>query len=101
MPIRPFSPITAALFLSVAPLQAHAQRTPLPLLDRVEEEALARSAATPGISDHADVWVLADEGFRLQVRGSNGWTCLVERDHPESLAPICFVPVAAWSDGGP
>ncbi len=83
---------TGALLLLIAPAHAHAQRTPLPLLDPAEEAALARSAATADISDHADVWVLAEDGFRLHARGTNGWTCLVERDHPESLAPIYYDP---------
>lgn len=64
----------------------------LPLLPVEEEAALARSAAPPDVSAEATVWVLGPEGMVLHGEGTNGWSCLVERDHPESLAPLCYDP---------
>lgn len=80
------------LAVLVAPLPSLAQPTPLALMEPAAEAALARSAATADVSDHANVWVLTEDGYRLHVRGTNGWTCLVDRDHPRSLAPTCYDP---------
>ncbi len=82
----------ACLALGV-PVPSAAQEHPvLPLLPPAEEAALARSAAPADVSDDADVWVLGAEGLVLHARGTNGWSCLVERDHPRSLAPQCYDP---------
>lgn len=78
-------------FLVAAPA-VRAQHAILPLLPADEEAALARSAAPAEIGDHASVWVLGPRGLTLHAEGTNGWTCLVERDHPESLAPQCYDP---------
>lgn len=72
------------------------------------EIALARSAAPQAISANADVLVLGSDGFRRAVKGSNGWTCLVERSwnaavdfpefwNPRIRAPICLNPAAVRS----
>ena len=85
----------AALALALPTGQAHAQAADhplIPLLPAEEEAALARSAGPPAIADAATVWVLGPEGLELHAEGSNGWSCLVERDHPESLAPQCYDP---------
>ncbi len=84
--------VSALLLLIALPVPSRAQRTPLVLMPPAEEAALARSAADSDISDHADVWVLYEDGYRLHAAGTNGWTCLVDRDHPESVAPICYDP---------
>jgi putative hemolysin len=75
---------------------AHAQSRPLHrLLPEAEEIALARTAAPAGLSDSADVYVLRRGGHVRVVEGSNGAACLVARDHPESLYPICYDSTAA------
>jgi len=72
------------------------------------EVALARSAAPPSVADHADVLVLADRGYTLAEKGSNGFVCIVERSwandfdsdqfwNPKVRAPICFNQPAARS----
>jgi hypothetical protein len=63
-----------------------------PLLPREREIALALSAAPPQISEHASVYVLELNGYALARSGSNGFTCLVVRDHPQDLAPVCHDP---------
>ena len=47
--------------------------------DENSEIALARSAAPSSISDGAEVMVLGREGYKVAVKGTNGFLCLVER----------------------
>jgi hypothetical protein len=56
----------------MAPLQQY-------LMPRDAEIALARSAAPPSISADATVLVLGAHGYETAAKGSNGFTCLVER----------------------
>lgn len=57
----------------MAPLQQYL------IPDPRAEIALAQSAAPPAISLHATVLVLTPRGYQVAHRGSNGFTCLVER----------------------
>ena len=74
--------------------------------DENSEIVLARSAAPRSISDGAEVMVLAREGYRTAVKGTNGFVCMVERSwgaatddpefwNPKVRSPICFNPQAA------
>jgi hypothetical protein len=49
------------------------------LMPTESEIALARSAAPASISDKATVLTLSSQGYQTAVRGTNGFTCLVER----------------------
>ena len=64
---------------------------PLPeLLPREKEVALALSAAPEHLRNKAGVYVLERNGF-VKVRDStNGFTCIVNRDHPLNQKPVCF-----------
>lgn len=75
------------------------------IADRNVEIALARSAAPAAISSKATVLVLGRHGYQTAVRGTNGFTCLVEHawmspfDSPEFWnprirGPICYNPPA-------
>ena len=75
------------------------------MADRNAEIALARSAAPTSISGDATVLVFEKSGYRIAVKGKNGFTCLVERawmspfDSPEfwnfkMRGPICYNPAA-------
>lgn len=77
-------------FLAALAAAAPALAQPLPLLPPDEEVALARSAAPEAIGAEATVYRLTAEGYQLAVRGRNGFSCMVERDHPEALEPICY-----------
>ncbi|HEX2094782.1 MAG TPA: hypothetical protein VHG28_20425 [Longimicrobiaceae bacterium] len=60
------------------------------LLAREEEVALALSAAPEHLRAGAGVFVLEGRGY-VQVRQStNGFTCLVNRDHPRNQKPTCW-----------
>jgi hypothetical protein len=75
------------------------------MADSRAEIALARSAAPPAISSKATVLVLLRSGYQTAVRGTNGFTCLVERSwmspfdspefwNPRIRGPICYNPPA-------
>ncbi len=74
--------------------------------DRQAEIDLARSAAPPAISLHATLLVLGARGYETAAKGTNGFTCLVERawmspfDSPQfwnwkMRGPICYNPAAS------
>jgi hypothetical protein len=76
--------------------------------DRQAEISLARSAAPAAISDHATVLVLARHGYDVAIKGTNGFTCVVERSwmspfdssefwNPKMRGPICYNPPATRS----
>jgi hypothetical protein len=61
-----------ARYPHMAPLQQY-------LMDRRAEIALAQSAAPRPIAQHATVLVLTPAGYQVVQKGSDGFTCLVER----------------------
>jgi hypothetical protein len=69
------------------------------LMDRSDEIALARSAAPPSISGHAQVLVLGRHGYETAANGTNGFLCIVERswtasfDDPEFFSPALRYPI--------
>ena len=76
--------------------------------DEQSEMALARSAAPSSISDGAEVMVLTPKGYKIAVKGTNGFLCMVERSwgqgtddaefwNPKMRAPHCFNAQAARS----
>ncbi len=76
--------------------------------DRSAEIALAQSAAPKAIAHDATVLVLGRKGYDVAIKGTNGFTCLVERawmnpfDNPEFWnpkvrGPICYNPPATRS----
>jgi hypothetical protein len=71
------------------------------LMDRNAEIALAQTAAPPSISKDAAVLVLTAHGYEIGKKGSNGFTCIVERGwmppfdqvdfwSTKLRAPICY-----------
>lgn len=49
------------------------------LMSPTSEIALARTAAPASISNHATIMILTAHGYTVALKGSNGFTCLVER----------------------
>ena len=88
---------------------SYAQMGPLTaylMADRQAEIRLAQSAAPSALSIHATVLVLGRRGYETAEKGTNGFTCLVERawmspfDSPEfwnwkMRGPICYNPAAS------
>ena len=71
------------------------------IADRNTEIALARSAAPKSISDQAEILVLGEHGYETAVKGTNGFTCVVERSwtagadapdfwNPKVRSPFCL-----------
>lgn len=60
------------------------------LLSTECEVELAVSAAPEHMRDVVGVYVLESSGFRLHRESANGFTCIVNRDHPRVLKPTCF-----------
>ncbi len=68
------------------------------MADRQAEIALARSAAPQAIAFHATILVLGRHGYEIAKKGSNGFTCLVERSW---LSPFDSVEFWNWKMRGP
>jgi hypothetical protein len=99
-PICPRAQVEKTSYPNMAPLDQYL------IPDENAEIVLARSAAPASISDKAEVLVLRRDGYATAVKGSNGFTCIVERSwskasddsdlwNPRVRAPICFNPAAA------
>jgi len=78
------------------------------LMSPKDEIALARSAAPESVSAKATVLILESTGYETAVKGSNGFTCLVERGfmspfsadefwNPKMRGPVCYNPAASES----
>ena len=64
---------------------------PLPaLFPRDKEIELALSAAPEHLRKGAGVYILERNGYVKVTESTNGFTCIVNRDHPLSLKPVCF-----------
>ena len=60
------------------------------LIEREKEIEMALSAAPAHLRNKAEVYVLQRGGYVKAREGSNGFTCLVEREGLKDTAPICF-----------
>jgi hypothetical protein len=78
------------------------------MMDKAAEIALARSAAPASLSNDADVLVLGARGFETAAKGTNHFTCLVERSWDKAFndpefwdqnvrAPVCMNEAAVRS----
>jgi hypothetical protein len=57
---------------------------------REQKIKLAESAAPPEISGKATVYVLERSGYEQIREGTNGFSCLVDRQTPWNSEPTCF-----------
>ena len=78
------------------------------LMDAQAEVALARSAAPASLSSHATILRLTEHGYAVAEKGTNGFTCLVERPWMQPFnkknfwnlkfqAPVCYNAAASRS----
>jgi hypothetical protein len=63
---------------------------PLTALSAEEQTRLALSAAPAEVSRDASVYVLAASGYTQVRTGTNGFSCLVERERLETVEPVCY-----------
>ena len=54
------------------------------------EIAVARSALPKSLRDDASVYALVHGKYQKVVEGSGPFTCIVERNHPDSVIPQCM-----------
>ncbi len=59
-------------------------------LPREERIKLAESAAPAEISSKATVYLLEPTGYVKVREGTNGFSCIVDRQNPLNLEPTCF-----------
>jgi hypothetical protein len=99
-------PIVSAAAAEQAPYPAMAPLASYLEASVTDEIALARSAAPPSISGHAEILALSRAGYTTAIKGDNGFVCLVERSwadsfadpqfwNPKNRAPICHNRAAA------
>ena len=87
--------LLAFVFLAALPLVAVGQsEMPKPAYDfslpREDRIKLAESAAPAEISGKATVYVLDRVGYVKIREGTNGFSCIVDRQTPWNLEPTCF-----------
>jgi len=51
---------------------------------------LAETAAPHEVSSKASIYVLRPNGYALARKGTNAFTCFVDRQHPDTLEPQCM-----------
>jgi hypothetical protein len=83
------------VFLAASPLVAFGQSDmPKPAYDfsmpREDRLKLAESAAPPEISSKATPYLLEHAGYVKVREGTNGFSCIVDRQSPWNSEPTCF-----------
>lgn len=58
-------------------------------LSQACEEAVALSALPERLRAGASVYVMTEKGYRKTIEGDGSFTCIIERNHPQTLAPQC------------
>jgi len=51
---------------------------------------IAKLAAPEEVTAHADIYVLGKQGYELAQRGDNGFSCMIEREKPDTMEPECY-----------
>jgi hypothetical protein len=83
--------LAVCVVLAAHPAAAQSRGAHLPpLLPEERQVALARSAGPAHVGSGAAIYVLRRGGYAKAHPGTNGHTCLVEHDHPQSIAPVCY-----------
>jgi hypothetical protein len=59
-------------------------------LSHDEKIKLAESAAPPEVSSKATVYILEHTGYVKVSDGTNGFSCIVDRENPFNSEPMCF-----------
>lgn len=78
------------LLLIPVPLGAQSATESVDFLSADEEHALALSAAPDHLRAGATVHILGPDGFSVSQQGTNGYGCVVNRDHPRNRKPTCY-----------
>ncbi len=84
--------VLGTLCVPSAALLAQTEEPTLEVLPLEEETRLALSAAPEHLRDGAGVVALTADGFVTVRETRNGFTCVVNRDHPLNRKPTCYDP---------
>jgi hypothetical protein len=57
---------------------------------RARQLELVRSAAPPEVSGNATLYILGKQGYEVVQKGSNGFSCIVDRELVDTQEPECF-----------
>jgi hypothetical protein len=86
-----FSQLMAPTGAQLEGIKSVDARTPVPV-----QIALAESAGPP-VAAGAAIYVLGPKGYTMARAGTNGFTCLIARQRPDTLEPECFDAVGTAS----
>jgi hypothetical protein len=86
-----FSQLIAPTGAQLEGIKSVDARTPVPV-----QIALAESAGPP-VAAGAAIYVLGPKGYTMARAGTNGFTCLIARQRPDTLEPECFDAVGTAS----
>lgn len=88
IPVHCLVLLFSALALAIS---ATAQTTNKPeVLPQQCEIDLALSAAPEHLRAQAGLYLLTEDGYVRHRESQNGFTCIVNRDHPRVIKPTCF-----------
>jgi hypothetical protein len=86
--------MTRTLAVLVLTIWAQTQNIPVTQIDNQTpaevQMQLISEAAPPEVVRGATIYILSQPGFTVMRKGSNGFSCLIERDRRDILAPICY-----------
>ncbi len=51
---------------------------------------LAMAAGSSDVAAKASIYVLGKNGYVLHRKGTNGFSCLIERERPDTMEPECY-----------
>ncbi len=89
-PVRTVPTLAVALLSAVGPIRPAGAAPPPRILPAACEQRLALSALPEHLRTEASVYAWGEDGYSLVREGSNGFTCIVNRDDPFSIKPTCF-----------
>lgn len=96
IPMRAYVVLVGMALAGSAAAQSPAttnQPRPLALLTEMsteEQTRLALSTAPQEVSSRASLYVLTGKGYTKTRTGTNGYSCLIERELPETVEPVCY-----------
>lgn len=79
-----------AIFLSLPTLWAQVINKVDASTPRQTQIQIAKSAAPKEVADKATIFVIGKSGYELAVKGSNGFSCAIEREKLDTMEPECY-----------
>ena len=81
--------VLGSLVIGASALSAQTRERP-EVLPQAEEMRIALSAAPDHFREGAGFWALEEGGYVLARESRNGFTCVINRDHPLNRKPTCY-----------